>query len=115
LSFPWKKEYRVLKSPDFRFIQRTGKKWRKKDLLFIYVPSKKQHSRVGFVVSKKVGCAVVRNQVKRCLREAARHHYSIVKQGADIVIIAFPSAANSTSTNLNYQICSSFDVISKRI
>jgi ribonuclease P protein component len=115
LSFPWKKEYRVLKSTDFRFIQRNGRKWKKKDLLFIYIPSLKQHSRVGFVVSKKVGCAVIRNQVKRCLREATRHHYSRIKQGTDIVIIAFPSAANSTSINLNYQISSSFDVISKRI
>ena len=115
MSFPWKKEFRVLQSTDFRRIQKNGKKWRKKELLLLYIPNEKQHSRVGFVVSKKVGSAVVRNQVKRWLREASRHHYSKLNIGADIVIIAFSSAAKSSFTNINHQISTSFDAISKRI
>ena len=39
-------------------------------------------ARFGITVSKKVGNAVVRNRLKRLLREISRHEYaSIVKQG----------------------------------
>ena len=82
--------------------------------MFIYVPSQIEISRVGFVVSKKVGNAVVRNRVKRWLREATRHNYFLLKQGIDVVIIAFPSAADSSLDKLNIQVRDSFAVLSKR-
>jgi ribonuclease P protein component len=48
---------------------------------------------VGFSVSKRVGSAVVRNLVKRRLREAIRPLLPVVSPGLDIVIIARPEAA----------------------
>ena len=48
-------------------------------------------SRQGIVVSKKLGPAVVRNRVKRRLREILRQ--MMIKPGRDIVIIARPAAA----------------------
>ena len=50
-------------------------------------------SRFGLTVSRKVGGAVVRNQVKRWLREAVRHERSSVLGGWDVVIVAQPDAA----------------------
>ena len=44
------------------------------------------HSRFAFMVSKRVGNSVVRNRVKRRLREAIRA--SQVKPGWDVVFIA---------------------------
>jgi ribonuclease P protein component len=50
-------------------------------------------SRFGLTVSRKVGGAVIRNRVKRWLREAVRHERSSVVGGWDVVIVARPEAA----------------------
>lgn len=57
-------------------------------------------ARVGFVVSKAVGNAVVRNQVKRRLRHLAREHVSTLPGSAVLVVRALPPAAAATSTEL---------------
>jgi ribonuclease P protein component len=49
--------------------------------------------RIGFVVSKAVGGAVVRNRVRRRLRGLVMEHIDTVPQGADIVVRALPPAA----------------------
>lgn len=44
--------------------------------------------RIGFSVSKKIGKAVVRNKVKRRLREVCRLNEKIFPQGFDLIIVA---------------------------
>jgi ribonuclease P protein component len=48
-------------------------------------------TRYGFVVSKRVGKAVVRNRVRRRLREIVRS--AALKEGYDLVVSARPEAA----------------------
>ncbi|MGH8794128.1 MAG: ribonuclease P protein component [Stackebrandtia sp.] len=50
-------------------------------------------ARAGFIVSKAVGTAVVRNRVKRRLRHVAAERIEAWPDGADVVIRALPSAA----------------------
>ena len=52
----------------------------------IATPNQLAVSRFGFVVGRRVGKAVVRNKIKRSLREIARH--SPVEDGWDLVVIA---------------------------
>jgi ribonuclease P protein component len=51
-------------------------------------------TRVGITVSSKVGGAVIRNRVKRRLREAIRHELAGLP-AADLVLVARPSAVRS--------------------
>ncbi len=63
------------------------------------MPNNLSLSRCGFSVGKKVGKAVVRNRVKRLLREITRH--MPVKTGWDIVLIARSNSAMAQYAELN--------------
>ena len=51
-------------------------------------PNRSNHTRVGITVSKKLGKAVVRNRVRRRLREAYRLQEDAFCPGWDIVVVA---------------------------
>jgi ribonuclease P protein component len=59
-----------------------------------------QPPRVGFVVSKAVGNAVVRNRTKRVLRHALASRLDRVPAGTDLVVRANPPAADAPSGKL---------------
>ena len=56
--------------------------------------------RVGFVTSKRVGGAVVRNRVRRRLREIVRRHQRELRNGVWLVVVARPAAARARSREL---------------
>jgi ribonuclease P protein component len=56
--------------------------------------------RVGLVVSKAVGNAVVRNRVKRRLRHQVATHLGELPAGTSVVLRALPPAATATSAEL---------------
>lgn len=56
--------------------------------------------RVGFVVSKAVGNAVVRNRVKRRLRPLVREQMHLLPAPAVLVVRALPAAGTATSAEL---------------
>ncbi len=59
-----------------------------------------QPPRVGFVVSKAVGNAVVRNRTKRRLRALMAARLGAIPAGTDLVIRANPVAAQANSASL---------------
>jgi len=56
--------------------------------------------RVGFVVSRAVGIAVVRNRVRRRLRAAVREYLSSLPGGSLLVVRAHPQAATARQADL---------------
>lgn len=50
-------------------------------------------SRLGVVVTRKIGCAVQRNRIKRLCRECFRRWPGLVPMGVDLVVIARGGAA----------------------
>ncbi len=59
-----------------------------------------QPPRVGFVVSKAVGNAVVRNRTKRVLRALMRARIAQVPDGVDVVVKANPALPGTPRTLL---------------
>jgi ribonuclease P protein component len=59
-----------------------------------------ESARVGFVVSRAVGPAVVRNRVKRRLRHLARGHLGSLPGGSLLVLRANPRAATARQEDL---------------
>lgn len=58
-------------------------------------------ARAGFVVSKAVGNAVIRNKVKRRLRHAVAEQIGTWPPGTDVVVRATPKAAERDFTELS--------------
>jgi ribonuclease P protein component len=56
--------------------------------------------RVGFITSRRVGSAVVRNRVRRRLREVVRRHQHHLGQDLWIVLIAKRDAASASYRGL---------------
>jgi len=99
-AFP--KSQRVLCRADYLRIQTTGQRLRKRHMVGLYVRRNDNNHRLGLVVSRKVGGAVVRNRVKRLFRETYRRLES-PPCGLDVVVIARGSAADASSEHLRSQ------------
>lgn len=68
------------------------------DLIVVYVV--RNHlawSRLGRSVSRRVGVAVRRNYVRRCIRETFRKSKELIPKGFDFVCVAKPPAADPSS------------------
>jgi ribonuclease P protein component len=87
------RDQRLRSKRDFAAVYRKGRVQGNRLLAVRIHPNKSDITRFGFVAGKVVGGAVVRNRVKRRLREAARA--LDVKPGLDIVIGARKAAADA--------------------
>ena len=91
------RQYRLKKNRAFQYVYRRGHSAACRDLVMLF--ARGRELKVGFSVSKKVGNAVIRNKVKRRLRECFRPYLGDVKTGL-YVIVARPSAAKATFQSL---------------
>jgi len=75
---------------DFGAVFTEGKSWANNLVALRALPNSLGTNRYGFAVGRRLGGAVVRNRVRRRLREAVRH--TPIKGGWDLVFIARQSA-----------------------
>lgn len=94
------KAYRLLRPPAFTAVLRQGFKSRDHCFAVFAASNALPHMRIGLVVSRKVStAAVVRNRVKRQIRESARRHQQQL-EGLDLVVVAHAAAADSENAAL---------------
>jgi ribonuclease P protein component len=91
-------EYFITRSEQYALVYDKGSTWVSKLLVMKSLPNGLSRSRYGFSVSRRVGKAVVRNRVRRLLREILR--LSSLMPGRDIIFIARPAAANADYATL---------------
>ena len=88
---------RLHESADFRRVTRSGVRSGRPTLVVHAADGSGAQSRVGFVVSKAVGGAVVRNRVKRRLRYLVLAELAGGEVARDVVVRALPAAATAPS------------------
>lgn len=103
------KQYRLCRNRQFSYVYHRGKRASCKDITLIY--ARNSHKQIGFSVSKKVGGAVVRNLIKRRLRECIRPMLPDLKNGL-YVIIAHPTVTERTFPQLRFSIDAMFKKLS---
>ena len=78
---------------DFTRCYRHGKRLRTSYFTVYAYRRGERGTRLGLAVGKTVGIAVVRNRVKRRLRELFRRHKALVPGGYDLFVRAVPTSA----------------------
>lgn len=89
-----KNENRLRKNKHFKFIYKHGETKSVDCLAVTFAKTKIKPFKVGFSVSKKIGKSVVRNKVKRRLRECFCMLIDNINQNRNYIFIAKPGIEN---------------------
>ncbi len=78
--YSFSKNEHLKRSSDIREVFQTGRKWVGDFIIFYTKASPDSSLKAAFVVSKKIGGAVVRNRIRRLMREAYRLQKPFLKK-----------------------------------
>ncbi|HEX2174164.1 MAG TPA: ribonuclease P protein component [Dehalococcoidia bacterium] len=92
------RDRRLRRARDFDQVRTAGRSWAHPLLILRAAPNGSARTRVGVVCGRRIGKAVVRNRVKRRLREIIRQ--APLGDGWDVVLIARPAAATADFSEL---------------
>lgn len=101
---PFPKSVRLLERREFLFLQQKGRKRHSQHFLIATTPAPGEHSRFGITTSRRFGNAVVRNRMKRLLREFFRTHQSFITPACDIVVIPRAGAEQLTLAQITEEL-----------
>lgn len=90
------KSRRVRKRVEYVKLQQVGRRRAGVRFVVITAPRHAGGSRLGITASRRVGGAVVRNRVKRLVREFFRQYQHALRAAQDVLVIARPDAATAT-------------------
>ena len=107
-------EARIRKGADYRALTRAARRFHTRSFVFLHRRGETGSSRVGITVSRRVGNAVVRNRIKRWVREFARRHMGSLPKAWDIVVIARPRASDEDHDTVDAELSELFGYLSTR-
>jgi len=112
-AFSFKKSERILKRSVFSRLFEEGHRIHGDHFVVNYCENGLRNLRLGITVSKKVGCAVIRNRIKRLVREYFRLHKAQIEGSYDLNIVAKSGVAGLSTKKINQTLKHLFSEISK--
>lgn len=91
-----KRENRLKKNKHFNYIYKNGNGTRYGLISLIYIKLKVKPFKVGFSVSNKIGKSVVRNKVKRRMREGFNQISNLIDRRYNYIFVAREGIAEKT-------------------
>lgn len=93
--------YRLTSGSDYRLVVRRGSRCGgARVITSVLATGESRAARFGFIISKQVGTAVVRNTVRRRLKAICAEALPRVPEGTDVVIRALPASATASFAEL---------------
>lgn len=90
------KPYKIKKSRIFKKVYTNGRYYAEKYLVLYILKNIEEHNMIGYSVSKKVGNSVVRNRIKRLMKENFRKVSIDIKPGYYIIFTARIGSKDAT-------------------
>src|SRR5690349_24823737 len=102
LTFP--REARLVRRGEFDAVYRAGKRRSSSHFTVFFRANALPQSRFGFSIKKALGGAVVRNRIRRRLREIVRCHRGEIPVGWDIVIHPKSTVSKASFAALEHEL-----------
>jgi ribonuclease P protein component len=107
-GLPFPRSAHLLRRADFDAVYQKGRRHFSSNLTLFWVPRSTPcgtaGARFGFTVGRVLGGAVVRNRIRRRLREAVRLNRALLRAPVDVVINPKKSALNAPFADLSREV-----------
>jgi ribonuclease P protein component len=111
----FRKSARIQKRIEFIKLSENGRKLKNEHFIAVIGPGEAGTTRLGITVTKKIGCAVIRNRIKRFIREYFRLNRHRIMGRWDISIIARKRVSAISSKKVFSSLGKIFDDLAKNI
>lgn len=118
MKYTLPKKIIVKENGDFQKIYRYGRSLANRNMVMYYCKAFHPVQRVAFAAGKKLGDAVIRNRVKRLLREVYRQHRHEIEDDYCLLLVGRAAAVDLTSTALEksfYSLCKRANILKKEV
>lgn len=86
--FAFRRVNRLKKNKSFQAVYKTGSSVVERGGVLYWTKRSGQPKKIGFAVGKKLGHAVIRNRIKRLMREVFRLHQQKLPEEVDLIFVA---------------------------
>lgn len=96
---------RLTRGAEYKAVVRRGRRCANAHTVtYVTATGEARAARFGFIVSRQVGTAVIRNTVRRRLKAVCAEALAMVPEGSDVVIRALPRAATARYDDLRAEV-----------